>query len=161
VLLTEDYQAKKLGEVMPGIISAIRGGPDSQPTIEKAITFSKENNLPLYFLYVVNLDFLARTETSRTHFLSQEMNEMGEFILLLASARAKEQKVSVKTFVRQGEVKDQLIKLCHEVNADYVVMGQPRRRKDTDLFTSQQLKDFVNHLETETGASVILVEMGA
>jgi nucleotide-binding universal stress UspA family protein len=146
---------------MPGIISAIRGGPDSQPTIEKAIAFSKEHNLPLYFLYVVNLDFLIRTETSRTQILSQEMHEMGEFILLLASARAEAQNVAVKTFVRQGEVREQLIKLCHELKADYVVMGQPHSRKDTDLFTSQQLKDFVNLLETQTGAGVILVERGA
>jgi len=143
---------------MPGIISAIRGGPGSQPTIEKAIAFSKEQNLPLYFLYVVNLDFLARTETSRTQFLSQEMREMGEFILLLASERAARQNVDVKTFVRQGEFRDELIQLCHELNADYVILGQPRRQKDTDLFTSQQLSDFVNHLEVETGASVILVE---
>jgi nucleotide-binding universal stress UspA family protein len=146
---------------MPGIISAIRGGPGSQPTIEKAIAFSKEKNLPLYFLYVVNLDFLVRTETSRTQFLSQEMHEMGEFILLLASSRAEQQNVPVKTFVRQGEFKDQLIQLCQELNADYVVMGRPKSRKDTALFTSQQLNDFVNLLEAETGASVILVEMGA
>jgi nucleotide-binding universal stress UspA family protein len=146
---------------MPGVISAIRGGPGSQPTIEKAIAFSKETNLPLYFLYVVNLDFLARTETSRTQFLSQEMHEMGEFILLLASAKAEAQNLTVKTFVRRGEVREQMIKLCQELNADFVVMGQPHRRKDTDLFTSQKLKDFVHLIEAETGASVILVEMGA
>ena len=145
---------------MPGIITAIRGGPGSQPTIEKAIAFSKERNSPLNFLYVVNLDFLARTETSRTHILSQEMHEMGEFILLLASSQAEEQHVPVKTFVRQGEFKNQLIKLCHELNADYVVMGQPKSQKDTDLFTSEQLNDFVSLLEAETGARVILVEIG-
>ena len=146
---------------MTGIISAIRGGPGSQPTIEKAIAFSREQNLPLNFLYVVNIEFLARTETSRFQTLSQEMHEMGEFILLLASARAEEQNVAVKTFVRQGEFRDQLIQLCRELNADYVVMGQPKNRKDTDLFTSQQLNDFVNLLEAETGTSVILVETGA
>jgi RNase H-fold protein (predicted Holliday junction resolvase) len=89
------------------------------------------------------------------------MHEMGEFILLLASARAEKQNVTVKTFVRHGEFKDQLIQLCQELNADFVVMGLPKSQKDTDLFTSQQLNEFVNLLEAETGARVILVEMGA
>jgi hypothetical protein len=34
---------------MSGIISAIRGGPGSQSTVKKAIAFSKETHLPLYF----------------------------------------------------------------------------------------------------------------
>ena len=146
---------------MPGIVSAIRGGPDSQLTIEKAITFSKETHLPLFFLYVVNLDFLVRTETSRVHTLSEEMQELGKFILLLASAKAEAQNIEVQTFVRQGDVKEEMIKFCQEQDADYVIMGQPRRQKDTDMFTSQRLEDFVQRIEAETDARVILVETGA
>ena len=44
---------------MPGILCAVRGGPASQPTIAKAIALAQETGLPLYFLYVVNLDFLS------------------------------------------------------------------------------------------------------
>ncbi len=97
---------------MPGIISAIRGGPGSQPTIEKAIAFSKETSLPLYFLYVINLDFLFRTESSRIQTLSQELHEMGDFILLQAVAKAKEQNVRTEIFIRQGNVNEEIIKLC-------------------------------------------------
>ena len=32
---------------MPGIICAVRGGPDSQPTIVKAIALAKEESLPV------------------------------------------------------------------------------------------------------------------
>ena len=39
---------------MSGIVCAIRGGPDSQPTIRRAISLAKETNLSLYFLYVIN-----------------------------------------------------------------------------------------------------------
>ena len=51
---------------MPGIVCAVRGGPASQPTIEKAIALALETGLPLCFLYVVNLDFLSQTPTSRS-----------------------------------------------------------------------------------------------
>ena len=145
---------------MSGIISAIRGGPDSQPTIDKAIAFSKETNLPLYFLYVVNLDFLVRTETSRTQTLSQELHEMGDFILLQAMAKAEEQQVSAERFVRQGSFKEELIKLCKELDADYVVMGQPQHKEDTNVFTNQQINAFGQQIEIETGASVILAKRG-
>jgi nucleotide-binding universal stress UspA family protein len=144
--------------MMPGIISAIRGGPESQLTIDKAIALSKETNLPLYFFYVVNLDFLVRTETSRTHTLSQEMHEMGEFILLQAATKAGEQNVSTQKVIRHGNFKEEIIKLCLELKADYVIMGQPRSQEDRDLFTAKQISDFGRRIEDETGANVILAE---
>jgi hypothetical protein len=67
---------------MTGIICAIRGGPASQPTIARSIALAQETSLPLHFLYVVNLDFLTRTSLSRVHVIAQEMQQMGEFILL-------------------------------------------------------------------------------
>ena len=45
---------------MSGIVCAVRGGPASQPTLQRAITLAKETGLPLFFLYVVNLDFSIR-----------------------------------------------------------------------------------------------------
>lgn len=143
---------------MPGIISPIRGGPGSQPTIDKAIAISKEKHLPLYFLYVVNLDFLLRTETSRINILSEEMHEMGEFILLKAATRAETQNVKVETIVRQGKVREVVINLCQELEADYVVMGQPRIKDDDteDLFTMEQLTDFTQRILAETSASIVL-----
>jgi nucleotide-binding universal stress UspA family protein len=143
---------------MSGIISAIRGGVESQLTIEKAIQLSKETHISLYFLYVVNLDFLIRTETSRTHTLAEEMHEMGEFILLQASAKAQEHNIHPKTMVRRGTVREQLIELCQQLDADYIVMGQPRSKKDTDLFTPDQLTNFGRRLEDETNAKVVFVK---
>ncbi len=64
---------------MSGIVCAVRGGPDSQPTISKAIAWAKETELPLYFLYVVNLDFLTHTSSSRVHTVTQQIEQMGEF----------------------------------------------------------------------------------
>ena len=55
---------------MSGIVCAVRGGPVSQPTINKSITISFEKNLPKYLIYIVNLDFLAFTSGNRTQIVS-------------------------------------------------------------------------------------------
>ena len=73
---------------MPGIVCAIRGGPASQPTIQKAIQLAEKTHQTVYFLYVVNLDFLTLTSTSRVHVVEKELHQMGEFILLTAQTQA-------------------------------------------------------------------------
>lgn len=74
---------------MTGIVCAIRGGPASQPTITHAVSLAQETGLPLYFLYIVNLDFLSHTTSSRVHTITQEMEQMGEFLLLTAHAAGR------------------------------------------------------------------------
>ncbi len=61
---------------MSGIVCAIRGGASSQPTINQAIRTAIETNLPIYFLYVLNLDFLKKGAQSRTQTISEEMREL-------------------------------------------------------------------------------------
>ena len=111
---------------MSGIVCAIRGGPHSQPTIRQAITTAKQHQIPVYFLYVVNLDFLEHTEHSRTQVIQREMREMGEFICLKAQIEANREGVEADVVVREGNVTDEIIALCHEIQADFVIIGQPR-----------------------------------
>ena len=141
---------------MPGIVCAIRGGPASQPTIEKAITVAAENEIPLFFLYVINLQFLTRTSISRTNALVEELHEMGEFILSAAQAQARG--VSAEGVIRDGQVLDEIIQLCQEVEADYVILGQPKNQKDQNVFTHERLSAFGQRIEQESGAKVVLAE---
>ena len=78
---------------MSGIVCAVRGGPASQPTIHKAILLAQETGQKIHYLYVVNLDFLERTASSRTHTITKELRQMGEFILLTAQVQAQSQGV--------------------------------------------------------------------
>jgi nucleotide-binding universal stress UspA family protein len=110
---------------MSGIVCAIRGGPASQPTIEQAIATAKETGLSLYFVYIVNLDFLSHTASSRVQIVSDEMRQMGEFILLAAQSQAAAQNIAAEGEVRHGNVREEIIKLCHEIQADYLVLGYP------------------------------------
>lgn len=141
---------------MSGIVCAVRGGPASQPTIARAIALAQETGLPLYFLYVVNLDFLSKAPTSRVHTISQEMHQMGQFIVLMAQEMSSRQGVNAEGVVRHGSVSEEIVSVCHELEADYLVLGKPRIDHEQAVFTHELLHTFVARTEEQTGASVIL-----
>jgi nucleotide-binding universal stress UspA family protein len=143
---------------MPGIICAVRGGPASQPTITRSIRLAQETGQTLYFLYVVNLDFLSHTSSSRVHTISEQMGQMGEFILLMAQETAARQGVEAQGVLRHGDVGEEIIDLCHELQADYLVLGKPRVEQEDTVFTEDRLRDFVVRTEEQTGARVVFPE---
>lgn len=145
---------------MPGIVCAVRGGPHSQPTIDRAITLARENDLPVYFLYVVNLDFLSRTSQSRVHTITKELEQMGEFILLSARQNAVAGGVTAEGEIRHGNVGDEIISLCQEKRADYVVLGRPQLESEENVFTQQRIKQFSERIAKESGAKVVFSEGG-
>ena len=57
--------------------------------------------------------------------------------------------------VREGNVTEEIIALCHEVGADYVILGRPHGDHETNVFNLERLKKFGQKLETQTGAEVI------
>ncbi len=73
---------------MSGILCAIREGPSSRPTIATSILLAQETCEIIYFPYVVNLDFLTHSSSSKTNNISQEIRDMGEFNLLSAQEQA-------------------------------------------------------------------------
>ncbi len=143
---------------MSGIVCAVRGGPDSQPTINKSIQLSIEKELPLFFIYIVNLDFLSHTSGSRTLVVTEELSEMGEFILLVAKEYAAKQGVEATGIVLKGSVRDEIASYCHKIQADYLVMGKPRIKKGSSHFTEETLKHFIVLTEEQTGAVVVLAD---
>jgi K+-sensing histidine kinase KdpD len=143
------------GGKMSGIVCAFRGGPHSQPTIRQAIAIAKQHKIPIHFLYVVNLDFLEHSEHSRTQVIQQEMRAMGEFICLKAQIEAKREDVLANVVVREGNVSQEIIALCQEVKADYVILGRPQAEHVANIFDLERLKAFGQMLEKQTGATVI------
>ncbi len=142
---------------MSGIVCAVRGGPESQATIAQAIALAQQTGLPLHFLYVVNLDFLSHTSSCRTHTISEQMQQMGEFILLAAQDSAAKQGITAQGVVRHGNIREEIINLCHELPAEYLVLGQPQvQREEHIVFTEDLLAEFIERTEKETGAKVVL-----
>lgn len=141
---------------MSGIVCPIRGGPASRPTIDRAIALAQESSLPIYFLFVLNLDFLMHTMHTQTGTISRELRELGEFILLTAQTRAEAAGVEAEGIIREGDtVREEIAALSREIDADYVVMGRPREAQDTNVFTHAMLELLSEELEAETGATVI------
>jgi nucleotide-binding universal stress UspA family protein len=143
---------------MSGIICAIRGGPASQPTIDYSIQLANETDQDVRFLYVINIDFLERTESSRVQTISVEMEHMGEFILLLACDGANSHGVKAEGTVRHGNISDEIIQLATELDAKHVVLGSPRGDGDEDVFTQERLGSLRDKIEQYTGAEVILLQ---
>jgi nucleotide-binding universal stress UspA family protein len=143
---------------MSGIVCAIRGGPSSRATTTEAINLAKMTNLAVHFLYVVNLDFLSRTATSRISVISEEMRQLGESILSMAQARATAEGVIAQGVIRNGAVGEQIVRLCHELDAEYLVLGRPQPDKEDNVFPKARLDEFIEQLEAQTGATVVLLK---
>lgn len=143
---------------MSGIVCAIRGGLESRPTIDRAIVLAQESGLPIYFLYVVNLDFLSRTTSSRIHTISHEMRQMGEFILISARSAAEAQGVEAFGIVRDGNVLEEVTRLCRELQADYLILGVPRTHNEENVFTHELVSHFAREIHALTGAEVVIPE---
>ncbi|MEJ2207666.1 MAG: universal stress protein [Anaerolineae bacterium] len=143
---------------MSGIVCAVRGGPNSRPTIDRAVRLAQETGLDLHFLYVVNLDFLTHTTSTRVRTISQEMRQMGEFILASAQSKAETQGVAAQSDIRQGDVGEEIVNLCRELEANYLVMGRPQLGEEGSIFTQERLRSFIADTEEQTGAQVVLPE---
>lgn len=143
---------------MSGIICAIRGGLASRNTIDKGVELASERELPLYFLYVLNLDFLAHTASSRVRTITNEMEQMGNFILLIAQEKALEMGVVAEGVIRKGKIGEEIVDMCREISAEYVVLGKPVGQEEEDIFTHERIIEFGRWIEDKSGARVILVE---
>jgi nucleotide-binding universal stress UspA family protein len=146
------------GNSMAGIVCAVRGGPGSHPTINKALALGAERGLPVYFLYVVNLDFLAHTSSKRLKTVKEEMSKLGEFILLKAQKQADQRGVQTESITREGKVREEILRLCKEKQADFAVLGHQSSDVENNVFSQQQFKQFIQRLERETGAQVVVTE---
>ena len=83
---------------------------------------------------------------------------MGEFILLMAQSKAEAQGVTAQSAIKHGQVTDEIAALCHEIGAAYLVIGQPKFQTEDNVFTAAHHAAFIEHIETQTGAKVVLPE---
>lgn len=141
---------------MPGIICAIRGGPSSQSTIERSIDLSLKNGQTIYFLYVVNLDFLTHSSSSRFERIKKDISQMGEFILLDAQEKAQKQQTDAEIVIADGDVVEEIIQLALEKAADYIILGTPVKENENNIFVPAKFQKTIKYITEETQAKVIL-----
>lgn len=141
---------------MGNIICAVRGGPASQSTIEYAVALAKRKNISIVFLYVINLDFLAHTMTSRVAVINEDMRQMGELILMMAADVASAQELDAQTVIREGDVTEQIMALCSELDADYVVVGKPIVREGMSVFDDEKIQALTANLKRSCRAELVV-----
>jgi nucleotide-binding universal stress UspA family protein len=136
------------------ILCPTRGGEESIQTQDKAITLAKERGDTLLFLYVVDLHFLDKTAAPIVVDIADEVQEMGEFMLLMAKERAREQGVEAKTISRKGEVREEIKKVAVEEGVSLVLFGRPVGEESA--FKLAELEEFAAKFENETGIETII-----
>lgn len=144
---------------MSAVLTAIRGGPESQATLDRAAALAREHDLPLHLLYVVNLDFLSQVTGGHIPTADEEVTAMGEFILEVAAASLEGSGVEVEMHIRHGEVYRQVIDLANELGAGFIVVGHRTPDADHPGGHSMVLR-FVDRIRTETEAEIVVVEGG-
>lgn len=137
------------------IVCAIRGGPESQATIVKAVALAQETDLPLRFLYVVNRDLLPTASSNRARAISKHIGQMGRAVLHTAQAMASAQGVRSRGLVRQGKVGDEIASLCHDLGAGYLILGRPQAQRGKNVFSEALLAQFIERIEKQTEAKVV------
>jgi nucleotide-binding universal stress UspA family protein len=140
---------------MGKILCATRGGKASYRSQDAAIGIAKEQGDTLLFIYVVDTHFLDKIAAPKVVDTEGEMIKMGKFLLLMAKERALEQNVIAETICRLGQFRDALIETALSEDVSLIVLGQPA--SEESVFRLNNLKDFVNGIESETGIKTMIV----
>jgi nucleotide-binding universal stress UspA family protein len=120
---------------------------------DAAIALSKERQAELLFLYVVNIEFLGKTERAvRPDVVEEEMAKLGSFLLAMAQERAKQQGIAAHGYLRYGRLSEELGAAALEHGADLIVLGKPA--VEGGLYSLEELEVIAAEMEAETGIPV-------
>jgi nucleotide-binding universal stress UspA family protein len=140
------------------ILCPTRGGQDSYPNQDKAIALAKERGVELLFLYVTNVEFLGLTAAPILVDVEHELDEMGEFMLMMAQERADQAEVTSSTIVKHGQFQEVLVEVINEYNISTVVMGFSTG--GTGVVTESYIQGLVDEIGSKTGVEFIIVDKG-
>jgi K+-sensing histidine kinase KdpD len=126
-------------------------------TVAGAINLAREKDLPLCFLHVVAKGILLRGDNDHLLVVSEQVRQAGEAALSGARILANDQGVEAQTVLRHGDVGNEIIRLCDQVGAVYLVLGHPQRRRRVNVFAPILFRRFVKRAQKQTEASVIVV----
>jgi nucleotide-binding universal stress UspA family protein len=90
--------------------------------------------------------------------MSSKMHQMGQAVLFAVQNRASALGLVSETTVRQGDVGDEILSLCRDLDADYVILGHPKDHQRRNIFTRDSLDKLGKQIHGEVGAQVVLPE---
>lgn len=140
-------------DVVGTILCATRGGEASHHTQQYAIEMAKSRNVDVLFLYVSNVEFLHNVAPVKYQDVQEELDKMGEFLLLMAKERAEQQGVSASTIVKSGVFREALIATAAETQASLIVLGKP---EEHNLTERAFLENLIAELKEKTGVEAVI-----
>lgn len=142
---------------MGPIICATRGGEASRRTQERAIALARERELPLIFLFVADTNFAHPSNPALADALADELARLGRRLLCIAQARAKAEGIPADMVVRHGALRQTIENFVREVEASTLVLGAPGTGLEKKTFSQEELPQFAQAINLNTGVEVIVV----
>ena len=143
---------------MTTILCPTRGGQASQSNQARAIALARERGAELVFLYVSNVQFLNHAASAVLVDVQREMDEMGEFMLIMAQERAAKAGIQAATVVRSGVFDEALREVCGEYDVPTVVLGTSAEH--TGVTTDEYLVELESWIVQELGVEVYVTHEG-
>ncbi|MDX1689254.1 MAG: universal stress protein [Candidatus Promineifilaceae bacterium] len=142
------------------ILCAVRGGPESRATVTYAIDLALETGARLTFFHALDAEFLGYATIGPLSVIYQELQEMGEFTMLILVDRAQRRGVEdVDYVVSEGNVREQLRQVAIRTEAEVMVMGRPTRSPGSNVFQLREIEAFAAELAEEGGLKLRLVPL--
>ncbi|MCB8989130.1 MAG: universal stress protein [Ardenticatenaceae bacterium] len=143
---------------MTTILCATRGGASSFPNQDRAIALAQERHAQLIFLHVANVTFLNQFASPKIVDMEAELEEMGEFMLIMAEERAEKAGITAQGVARQGGFQQALQEVIGEYGVTAVTLGAPVH--GTALTTTAYLQTLTQTLLQEQAVEVFLLHDG-
>jgi nucleotide-binding universal stress UspA family protein len=140
---------------MRKILCATRGGEASYRTQDKVIEMAKTGGATLLFVFAVDMDFLGKTAAPILVDVENELENMAEFLLIMAQERAEKAGVEAEYVVRWGLLPDVLAEVATEQKVDLIVLGSPGEGENR--FVMEGLEKFAASVHEASGTEVKIV----
>ena len=126
---------------MTKILCAIRGGEASQRIQDIGIELAQKRGVEIVFLYVVNIKFIDTASAALRESVSQEMEKLGDFLLLMAQERAKKQGVIAHPLLRHGYLQEEFESAASSPEISTVLLGTPGEEGNFSMESLQAVAD--------------------
>ena len=141
---------------MGNIVCATRGGAGSRAVQQAAITYARERSLRLVFLFVIDTSSVEHEEDEVVTAVHDELLFLGQTLLRIAKKRAANYQVTADIVVREGEVRDQIVKFLNESSAELLLLGAPRGTTEA-TFGDDVIEQFAEVIHRDTGVEVEII----
>ncbi|MBN1316309.1 MAG: universal stress protein [Anaerolineales bacterium] len=140
---------------MAKILCSTRGGEASYKAQDAAINLALELEAQVLFLFVVDTKFLdSSASVIRRDTVAKELEQMGEFLLLMAVERAKKQGVESSYLIRHGGFRRELLAVAADPEVVALVLGEPSGAES--FFSPEALDEFARKINEETNTQVYI-----